>query len=151
MTKIKSVTIMNLATPKARAKHELLFKNCRLKIFPFWMLCKWLAEKIHRYLKKNRLLKFCYVPATSAASSKGIFVEVTNSTNQTNKAGSMWHYPSFTRKAKIGPIFAVRPILPGSPTDFWDRNFPISPSDFVQFMSDCVSKISNEIQYKYMD
>jgi hypothetical protein len=27
----------------------------------------------HRYLKKSRLLKFCYEPATSAASSKGIF------------------------------------------------------------------------------
>ncbi len=26
----------------------------------------------HRYLKKSRLLKFCCVPATSAASSMGI-------------------------------------------------------------------------------
>jgi hypothetical protein len=26
--------------------------------------------------------------------------------------------PSFTRTAKIGPIFAVRPILPGRPSDF---------------------------------
>jgi len=60
-------------------------------------------------------------------------------------------YPSFTRKAKIGLIFADRPILPGSLTDFYDRNFPISPSDFVQFMSDCESKISNEIFYKSMD
>jgi hypothetical protein len=33
------------------------------------------------------LLKFCYVPATSAASSKGIFAVATNITNQTNKAG----------------------------------------------------------------
>ncbi len=60
-------------------------------------------------------------------------------------------YPSFTWKAKIGPIFAVRPILPGSPTDFWDRNFSISPSDFVQFLSDHESKISNETLYKSMD
>jgi hypothetical protein len=43
----------------------------------------------HRYLMKSRLLKFCYVPATSTASSKGIFVVVTNSTNQTNKAGGI--------------------------------------------------------------
>ncbi len=45
----------------------------------------------HRYLKKSRLLKFCFVPATNAWSCKGIFVVVTNSTNQTNKAGSMRH------------------------------------------------------------
>ncbi len=45
----------------------------------------------HRYLKKSRLYQFCYVPATSAASSKGIFEADTNSTNQTNKAGGMWH------------------------------------------------------------
>jgi len=43
---------------------------------------------VHRYLKKSRLLKFCYVPATSAASSKGIFAAATNFTHQTNKAGS---------------------------------------------------------------
>jgi len=29
-----------------------------------------------------------------------------------------WSNPSFTRTAKIGPIFAVRPILPGRPSDF---------------------------------
>jgi hypothetical protein len=45
----------------------------------------------HRYLKKSRLLKFCYVPATSAASSKGIFAAATNSINQTNKAVSTCH------------------------------------------------------------
>jgi hypothetical protein len=48
-------------------------------------------ESDHRYLKKSRLLEFCYVPATCAASSKGIFVLATNSTNQTNKAGSTFH------------------------------------------------------------
>ncbi len=37
----------------------------------------------HRYLKKSRLLKFCHVPATSAAFSKDIFAAATNSTNQT--------------------------------------------------------------------
>ncbi len=45
----------------------------------------------HRYLKKSRLLKFCYLPATSAWSSKGIFAEATNRTNKTNKAGGMYH------------------------------------------------------------
>jgi len=53
-------------------------------------------------------------------------------------------YPSFTRTAKIGPIFSVRLILPGSQTIFLYRNFTISLSDFVQFVSDCESKISNE-------
>ncbi len=41
----------------------------------------------HRYLKKSRLLNFCYVPATIATYSKGFFVVATNSTSQTNKAG----------------------------------------------------------------
>ncbi len=45
----------------------------------------------HRYLNKSRLLKFCYVPATSAAFSKGIFVAATISTNKRNKAGSSCH------------------------------------------------------------
>ncbi len=40
----------------------------------------------HRYLKKNRLPKCCYVPATSTASSKSIFVAATNSTKQTTTA-----------------------------------------------------------------
>ncbi len=35
--------------------------------------------------EKSRLLKFCYVLATTAASSKGIFMASTYSTNQTNK------------------------------------------------------------------
>jgi len=51
----------------------------------------------HRYLNKSRLLKFCCVPATSAAFSNGIFVVATNSTNQTNMAGGTCHksvYPS---------------------------------------------------------
>jgi hypothetical protein len=45
----------------------------------------------HRYLKKSRLLKFCYVPAASAAFSKAILATATNSTNQKNKAGDMCH------------------------------------------------------------
>jgi hypothetical protein len=39
--------------------------------------------------KESRLLKLCYVPITSDWSSKGIFAAATNSTNQTNKAGSI--------------------------------------------------------------
>jgi hypothetical protein len=46
----------------------------------------------YRYLKKSRLLKSCYVPATSAASSKFIFVATTNSTN---KIGSTCHLSVF--------------------------------------------------------
>ncbi len=45
----------------------------------------------HRYLKKSRLLKVCYVPATSTASSKGIFSAAAISTNQASKAGSTCH------------------------------------------------------------
>ncbi len=49
------------------------------------------AYHTHRYLKKSSSLKFCYVPATGVASSKGIFVVATNSTNQTDKAGGTRH------------------------------------------------------------
>jgi hypothetical protein len=35
--------------------------------------------------KYSKLLKFHYVPATSAASSKGFFATATNSANETNK------------------------------------------------------------------
>jgi hypothetical protein len=39
--------------------------------------------------KEYRLLKFCYVPATSGTSSKAFFfAAATNSSNETNKAGS---------------------------------------------------------------
>jgi hypothetical protein len=34
---------------------------------------------------------FCYLPNTSDAFSKGIFVSATNNTNQVNKAGSIYH------------------------------------------------------------
>jgi len=46
------------------------------------------------------MLKFCYVPDTSAASSKHYIVAATNSANQPNKAGGSLsfldvygHYP----------------------------------------------------------
>ncbi len=45
----------------------------------------------HSYLKKSRLLKFCYVAATSTASFKGIFAAATNITNKTNKADNTCH------------------------------------------------------------
>jgi hypothetical protein len=45
----------------------------------------------HRYRKaKNRLLKFCYVPATSAAQNRLLFyffAAAVYSTNEANKAG----------------------------------------------------------------
>ncbi len=50
----------------------------------------WIFEVQAKILKKSRLLKFCYVPA-SAWSSKGIFAVFTSSTSQRNKAGSMNH------------------------------------------------------------
>ncbi len=49
----------------------------------------------YKYLKKNRLLKSFYVPATSAASFKFIFVATTKSTNKTHKAGSTCHLSVF--------------------------------------------------------
>jgi hypothetical protein len=39
----------------------------------------------HRQEINPRLLKFCYDPATSAASSKGIFSAAINNTNQDKK------------------------------------------------------------------
>jgi hypothetical protein len=48
----------------------------------------WRERLAHKYLKKSSLLKFCCVTSTNIASSKGIFAAATNSTNQTNKAGS---------------------------------------------------------------
>jgi len=48
---------------------------------------------LHRYLREKQIAKFCYEPATSAASSKGIFAAATNSTNQTSKAGGTFHIP----------------------------------------------------------
>ncbi len=43
----------------------------------------------HRYIKKSRLLKFCYAPITSVTFSKGIFAVATNCTDKTNTAGSI--------------------------------------------------------------
>jgi hypothetical protein len=37
------------------------------------------------------MLKFRYVPATCAAFEKSMFMEATNSANQTNMAGGMCH------------------------------------------------------------
>jgi hypothetical protein len=53
---------------------------------------------IHRYLKKSRLLKFCYVPSTSLAFSKGKFVIATNSTNtQTSQVAHATNRSIFLR------------------------------------------------------
>jgi hypothetical protein len=40
---------------------------------------------------KNRLLKVCYVPATSASHPRLLFDAAINSTYETNKAGSTHH------------------------------------------------------------
>ena len=54
-----------------------------------------LAGSIHRYRKSlNRLLKVCYVPATSAVSIaffSSFFAAAINSTNEANKAAGMRH------------------------------------------------------------
>jgi len=52
-----------------------------------WEAFNWTLWSKHRYLKKSRLLKFCYVPATSTASSKGILWQpLTVLTRQTSQA-----------------------------------------------------------------
>ncbi len=58
-----------------------------------FLWCLWMTylPLIHRFLQKIILLKFCYVPATRAASPKIIFVAATNSTNQANKVGVTYH------------------------------------------------------------
>ncbi len=38
---------------------------------------------------QNRLLKVCYMPATSTGLSRLLFLSAINSTNEANKAGSM--------------------------------------------------------------
>jgi len=64
----------------------LTYKECIHQTIPFWMLCV-----SHRYIFKSRLLKFCFVHATSTCSSKGIFAVATNSTSKTSKAGGTCH------------------------------------------------------------
>ncbi len=64
---------------------------CTIKL-AIHIIQKLAADSIHRYLNKRRLLKFCCMPATSAAFSKGIFVATTNSTNQKHKTVGAWHY-----------------------------------------------------------
>ncbi len=43
------------------------------------------------YRKVKEKLKFCYVPASTAAFSRTFCAMATNSTNQTNKAGGTFH------------------------------------------------------------
>ncbi len=77
--------------------HIYNFLTCQfwIKKFKINKSEPWLSKfKVYGYAvqpkisMKSRVLMFCYVPATSAYSSKGVFVAATNSTNQTNKAGS---------------------------------------------------------------
>jgi hypothetical protein len=85
VTKIIYRVLINLVTPKARAKHEPLVQQtghrCRVH---------WTSENTLDIERKNRLLKVCYVPATSAAflAFFSFFLAVViNSTNEANKAG----------------------------------------------------------------
>jgi hypothetical protein len=59
--------------------------------FAAFTLATLAAATIDIKFLQNRLLKVCYVPATSAAYSKAFFAAAINSTNKINKAGS----PSF--------------------------------------------------------
>jgi len=58
--------------------------------FLFFQCTDVCVEKGHRYRKaKNRLLKFCYVPATSAAQNRLLFyflAAAVYSTTEANKA-----------------------------------------------------------------
>ncbi len=55
-----------------------LFNNT-MSMSQLILLCLW---SIHRYLKKSRLLKFCYVLASIDASSNGIFAAATKCANK---------------------------------------------------------------------
>jgi hypothetical protein len=57
-------------------------------------VCEFFYGRKHRYRKKNRLLKVCYEPTTSATFSVffSFFLAVAiDSTNETNKAGGTCH------------------------------------------------------------
>jgi len=60
-----------------------LFVSCSLYLFQ-----KYCGIDIER---KNRVLKVCYVPTTSATFLAFFLVVPINNTNETNKAGSMCH------------------------------------------------------------
>ena len=55
----------------------------------------WLQEEVVSVAliskDKNRLLKVCYVPATSAGHPRLLFYAAINSTNETNKPGGTRH------------------------------------------------------------
>ncbi len=52
--------------------------------------------------RKNRLLKGCYVPATSACTSKAFFASAINNTNETNKAGGTRHKSVYLSLMSMG-------------------------------------------------
>jgi hypothetical protein len=72
-------------------------RGCEMKLFVFrcsQQFKKFRRSKGRRYQKKCRVLKVCYVPATSAACLASFFfffATATNSTNGTIKAGGTCH------------------------------------------------------------
>jgi hypothetical protein len=58
--------------------------------WPLFIIDNYDIDALPKISEKSRLLKFCYVPATSAWSSEGIFAAATNSTNQANQASSIY-------------------------------------------------------------
>ena len=77
--------------------HEKLKKKINVEINQFLQQLTADIKTNHlipQISKEYRLLKFCYVPDTSATSSKGIFgffAVATNSTDEMNMAGSTWY------------------------------------------------------------
>jgi hypothetical protein len=67
------------------------FPDLTNHFFAIFCICANHRDFNHRYLKKSRLLKFCYVPASSDASSKVTFAAAINSANQTSKEGGICH------------------------------------------------------------
>jgi hypothetical protein len=89
-----------LVTLKARAKHEPLvnkpaFGELEQSLAGLAGNCHKDQGLPHRYQKYlNRLLKVCYMPVTSAvliAFFSSFIAAAINSTNEANKAASMWH------------------------------------------------------------
>ncbi len=120
MTKITPLIFANLVTPKARADHEILFNkptsgdrdngwtrtrglrvmsqvfyHCVTNASPTNFTIGSLLLFLHYILtidieRNNRLLKVCYVPATSTtflAFFLSFLAVAINSTNEANKAG----------------------------------------------------------------
>ncbi len=93
-----------------------------------------MKQSPNRYLKKSSLLKFCYVPAASAASSKGIFVGASNNTHkQMRQAVHAIYQTIFLR------------FLWNNPKDLWLNMFDqIKTIEMPQASSVVIKKLYNK-------